>query len=140
MASGAETFTDRFNRLTAHLSVTKIAGILDVTEGSIRKLRRGDTQTIELHRALRLCRVLRVSPFYLAGEREPALQEIEAESYNTREITRLAPVDEMALLPQAVATLEQKLAATNDRLALAIVEIQRLVTQQRQPGKLSKQA
>lgn len=69
-----ETLTERFNRLTAQLSETHVASIMGVTEGAVRKLRRGDTQSYDLKRALRLCRELGVSPWYLACESEPTLR------------------------------------------------------------------
>ena len=63
----AETFTDRFNRLTGAMKDADVASILDLTEGAIRKLRRGETQTLKLHGALKLARRLGVTPWYIAG-------------------------------------------------------------------------
>lgn len=66
-----ETFTERFNRLTAHLSDAELAVTLGVSVSAARKLRTGDTQSLKLQQALRLCRKLGISPWELAGEREP---------------------------------------------------------------------
>lgn len=93
-----ETFTERFNRLTSSMTDTKVGSILGVTEGAVRKIRRGDTQTIELHRAIRLCRELGVSTYYLAGEREPhgqgdgSFSEI-ADRFASGDAVRLAAVE-----------------------------------------------
>jgi transcriptional regulator with XRE-family HTH domain len=63
-----ETFTERFNRLTADLKDAEIASLLGVTEGAVRKLRRGETQTLKLSLGtLRLAKRLGVSHLYLAS-------------------------------------------------------------------------
>jgi transcriptional regulator with XRE-family HTH domain len=66
-----ETLTERFCRLTEGMSDTKIAAIMNMTERAVRKLRLGDTQSYDLHRALRLAEYLGVSPWYLAVVPEP---------------------------------------------------------------------
>lgn len=66
-----ETFTERFNRLTAHLSDPELAVALGVSVSSARMLRTGETKSIKLEQALRLCRKLGISPWELAGEKEP---------------------------------------------------------------------
>ncbi|MDB5069548.1 MAG: hypothetical protein JWM87_659 [Candidatus Eremiobacteraeota bacterium] len=90
-----ETFTDRFNRLTSDLRDVEVASLLDLTEGAVRKLRRGDTQTLKLDAALRLCKRLGISPWELAGEREPSRQDSRAVT-----ITDVRP-----LTPQGVARI-----------------------------------
>lgn len=72
-----ETFTERFNRLTADIKPTRLAMILGISEAGLRKLRVGDTQSLKLTSALRLARELGVSPWYLACEPEPTAQPAE---------------------------------------------------------------
>ena len=71
MATQTETMTERFNRLTKGMSDAEIAFVMGITVPGIRKIKAGDTQTMKLDNALRLCRRLSVSPWYLAGEPEP---------------------------------------------------------------------
>lgn len=66
----AETFTERFNRLTDRLSRKQIGQLLDLTDGAVRKLQNGMTQTLKAHGAIALARHLQVPVEYLA-ERGP---------------------------------------------------------------------
>jgi len=75
-----ETFTERFNRLTAGMTQTEIGAIMGVTEGAVRKIVNGDTQTMQLDRAIKLGRHLNISVYYLACEQEPAFMLAAAAS------------------------------------------------------------
>jgi DNA-binding Xre family transcriptional regulator len=67
-----ETFTERFQRLTSDLTDSDLMTILNLSYQAVRKLRAGGTQSIKLDAALRLCRRLAISPWELAGEKEPS--------------------------------------------------------------------
>ncbi len=47
--------------------------ILGVSADAARKMRTGDIKSLKLQAALRLARELKVPPWYLAGEAEPAI-------------------------------------------------------------------
>jgi hypothetical protein len=73
-----ETFTERFNRLTEHMSEPELCYVLDLTSSALRKLRDGRTQSLKFDAGLRLAEKLGVSPWYIAGKAEPQPQrEIE---------------------------------------------------------------
>lgn len=80
-----ETFTERFNRLVSGVSETEVGVILGISESAVRKLKRGDTQTLKLDGALRLANKLGISPFYLAGMPDPSSDFI------TRRLNNLEP-------------------------------------------------
>lgn len=114
-----ETFAERISRLTtdARMSDADLASVLGVSENQARRIKSGTTSTLKLDGALRLCRRLRVSPFFLAGESEPALQEVEAEAFDTREPTRLAPDAEMVSVSRPyLEKIEALLLQTQDRM------------------------
>lgn len=67
-----ETFTERFCRLTAPLSDAELAVTLGASVSAARKLRSGETRSLKLDQALRLCKRLGISPWELAGEPEPS--------------------------------------------------------------------
>jgi transcriptional regulator with XRE-family HTH domain len=71
-------FSKRFRELVRGLSDTELGYILGVSADAARKVRNGDIKSLKLQAALRLARQLNVSPWYLAGEPEPAA--IAAES------------------------------------------------------------
>lgn len=48
------------------MSDAEVAVVMGVTEGAVRKIRRGDTKSFDLDRALKLCERLGVDPWYLA--------------------------------------------------------------------------
>lgn len=70
-----ETFGERLGRLlkAANLPIPEAARLLGVREGAVYKALRGDTQSLKLDAALRLCKRLGVSPWELAGERESGI-------------------------------------------------------------------
>jgi hypothetical protein len=70
---GNATFNKRFKEIVKDLSDTELGYILGVTADAARKMRRGDTKSLKLQAALRLARKLQISPWYLAGEPEPAI-------------------------------------------------------------------
>jgi DNA-binding Xre family transcriptional regulator len=70
-SSSRETFTERINRLTRHLSDAELAVALGVSVTSARKIRSGETKSLKLEQALRLCEQLRISPWELGGRRRP---------------------------------------------------------------------
>ena len=67
------SFSKRFKGLVQGLSDTELGYILGVSADAARKMRNGDIKSLKLEAALRLARELKVSPWYLAGEPEPAL-------------------------------------------------------------------
>jgi DNA-binding Xre family transcriptional regulator len=68
----ARAFSKRFKELVKNLSDTELGYILGVTSYAARKLRSGEIKSLKLEAALRLARKLEVSPWYIAGEREPS--------------------------------------------------------------------
>jgi transcriptional regulator with XRE-family HTH domain len=66
-------FSKRFRELVRGLSDTELGYILGVSADAARKVRNGDIKSLKLQAALRLARQLNVSPWYLAGEPEPAV-------------------------------------------------------------------
>jgi transcriptional regulator with XRE-family HTH domain len=66
------SFSKRFKGLVQGLSDTELGYILGVSADAARKMRNGDIKSLKLEAALRLARELKVSPWYLAGEPEPA--------------------------------------------------------------------
>jgi transcriptional regulator with XRE-family HTH domain len=66
------SFSKRFKGVVQGLSDTELGYILGVSADAARKMRNGDIKSLKLEAALRLARELKVSPWYLAGELEPA--------------------------------------------------------------------
>lgn len=66
------SFSKRLKGLVQGLSDTELGYILGVSADAARKMRNGDIKSLKLQAALRLARELKVSPWYLAGEPEPA--------------------------------------------------------------------
>jgi hypothetical protein len=66
------TFNKRFKEIVRDLSDTELGYILGVTADAARKMRSGDIKSLKLQAALRLARKMQISPWYLAGEPEPA--------------------------------------------------------------------
>ena len=66
-------FSKRFKELVRGLNDTELGYILGVSADAARKMRTGDIKSLKLEAALRLSRELKVSPWYLAGESEPAI-------------------------------------------------------------------
>jgi transcriptional regulator with XRE-family HTH domain len=66
-------FSKRFKELVRGLSDTELGYILGVSADAARKMRTGDIKSLKLEAALRLAKELKVSPWYLAGESEPAI-------------------------------------------------------------------
>jgi hypothetical protein len=65
-------FNKRFKELVHDLSDTELGYTLGVSADAARKMRSGDIKSLKLEAALRLARKLQISPWYLAGEPEPA--------------------------------------------------------------------
>lgn len=68
----AFSFSKRFRELVKGLSDAELGAVLGVTTDAARKMRSGRIKSLKLEAALRLARELKVSPWYLAGEPEPA--------------------------------------------------------------------
>jgi hypothetical protein len=68
----AASFSKRFKELVRGLNDTELGFILGVSADAARKMRSGDIKSLKLQAALRLARELKISPWYLAGEAEPA--------------------------------------------------------------------
>lgn len=127
-----ETFTERFARLIKGLSDTEAGSIMGITADAVRKLRLGDIKSIKLDAAVRLCRHTHISPYYLAGEREPVGPEdatLGAGSSAANEIRSLVSEisdmrAEMARLKVAdrLGSLEAKVGAIAEVLHLLAPE------------------
>jgi hypothetical protein len=72
MSVASASFSKRFKSLVQGLSDTELGYVLGVSADAARKMRNGDIKSLKLHAALRLARELKVSPWYIAGEPEPA--------------------------------------------------------------------
>jgi|GEM_PF-2534743 hypothetical protein len=68
----AASFSKRFKELVRGLNDTELGFVLGVSADAARKMRNGDIKSLKLQAALRLARELKISPWYLAGEAEPA--------------------------------------------------------------------
>jgi transcriptional regulator with XRE-family HTH domain len=68
----ASSFSRRFREVIKGLTDAELGAILGVTSDAARKMRTGRIKSLKLEAALRLARELKVSPWYLAGEPEPA--------------------------------------------------------------------
>jgi hypothetical protein len=66
------TFNKRFKEIVQDLNDTELGYVLGVSADAARKMRSGDIKSLKLQAALRLARKMQVSPWYLAGEPEPA--------------------------------------------------------------------
>lgn len=70
----ASSFSKRFKDVVKRLSDAELGAVLGVTTDAARKMRSGRIKSLKLEAALRLARELKVSPWYLAGETEPAVR------------------------------------------------------------------
>src|SRR5579864_1846748 len=68
----ASGFSRRFREVIKGLTDAELGAILGVTTDAARKMRTGRIKSLKLEAALRLARELKISPWYLAGETEPA--------------------------------------------------------------------
>jgi DNA-binding Xre family transcriptional regulator len=111
----AETFTDRLNRLVvkANLSEADLASTIGVSSNQAGRLLDGTTKSMKLEQALKLCRKLRISPWELGGEKEPA---------QLRSVARMESPSPEDLVAQGQQALE---AAGIHRTIGALLEIVR---------------
>ena len=72
---------------------------MGVTEGAVRKIRRGDTKSFDLERALKLCERLGIDPWYLAHGRNRGAAESATESAGM-----IGAISLLADLPPAAGT------------------------------------
>lgn|ERR1700729_1648759 len=70
----ASGFNRRFREVIKGLTDAELGAILGVTTDAARKMRTGRIKSLKLEAALRLAREMKISPWYLAGETEPALR------------------------------------------------------------------
>ena len=68
----ASSFSKRFREVIKGLTDAELGAILGVTTDAARKMRTGRIKSLKLEAALRLARELKISPWYLVGETEPA--------------------------------------------------------------------
>jgi hypothetical protein len=149
---GLETFTERFNRLTASMSRKQIGQLLDLTDGAVRKLQEGTTQSLKAHGAIALARRLEVSVEYLA-ERGPLPKlpvsklERSLHAMNERERGELTGIRNLALtepplvlqplwaelrrLDRKIDNMAESIAETAVRRARALIETQASASTQR---------
>lgn len=112
-------FSKRFRELVAGLTDTELGFVLGVTADAARKLRNGDIKSLKLHAALRLARELQVSPWYLAGEPEPAIATHETKTQRLPRQSKTTPLGRPASEQPLLEELSQ-LRARIFRLELAV--------------------
>lgn len=129
------SFSKRFRELVRGLNDTELGYILGVSADAARKMRTGDIKSLKLQAALRLARELNVSPWYLAGEPEPAIplapgppapRGRKARGHATRELERaqLETAESTLLLHDEVVELRARIR----RLEAALEELQSRAT------------
>jgi hypothetical protein len=134
-------FSKRFKELVRGLNDTELGYILGVSADAARKMRMGDIKSLKLEAALRLARELKVSPWYLAGESEPAIPlsagppEAARDLKKRREVSReleraqLETAESALLLHDEVVELRARVR----RLEAAVEELQSHVTASSSP-------
>lgn len=126
MSKDHETLAERFTRLIeeAGIPASEVARVMGLSEGMVYKIRRGDVKQLSLVAALRLCRRMNVSPYYLAGEPEPGAtpQSVPVSSDYIAKFQRLEErVDALSELPLEVAALAQAVKQLIDLQSPSIV-------------------
>ena len=130
----ADSFSKRFKDLVKGLSDTELGFVLGVSADAARKMRNGDIKSLKLQAALRLARELKVSPWYLAGEAEPAIAlsrnpatgrgQKKTRGTQTLERAQLETAESALLLHDEVVELRARVR----RLETAIEELQSRAT------------
>jgi len=118
------SFSKRFKALVQDLNDTELGYILGVSADAARKMRNGDIKSLKLQAALRLARELKVSPWYLAGEPEPATP-LATNPRSSPSRTRLARKNRQALEQAQLETAEGALFL-HDELAELRARVRRL--------------
>jgi len=136
-------FTERFNAVTASISETELALVLDLSISAVRKLRSGETQTLKLDGALRLCSRLGIDPWYLAfGKERSATPNQPAFSMFSDDVSRRDR--ESIPLPQQedqrLARVEAELREMREILKEIEPQLQQLVSAKARPPKVKKLA
>jgi transcriptional regulator with XRE-family HTH domain len=100
-----EPFAARLGRLAreAGLSTTEIASALNIGEAQAKRVLDGTTRSTKFPQTLELCRRLKISPWELAGEREPA-SSVEA---TARDGPQAGPAPQDADEPPTRAEFEE---------------------------------
>ena len=117
------SFSKRFKALVQGLNDTELGYILGVSADAARKMRNGDIKSLKLQAALRLARELKVSPWYLAGEAEPAVPL--ATNPEARKLRHRARKDRRALEQAQLETAESALLL-HDEVAELRARVRRL--------------
>jgi transcriptional regulator with XRE-family HTH domain len=132
------SFSKRFKELVRGLNDTQLGYVLGVSADAARKMRSGDIKSLKLQAALRLARELKVSPWYLAGEPEPAkpsvarpLEELSSRRKTDRVLaeTQLETAESALLLHDEVVELRARVR----RLEAAVEELQSHATASSSP-------
>lgn len=89
------------------MTQTEIGAIMGVTEGAVRKIVNGDTQTMQLDRAIKLARHLGVSVYYIACEAEPVAKPL-VDAPPGMTLVRTAALDDVM---GRIQDLENRMAA-----------------------------
>jgi hypothetical protein len=135
------SFSKRFKELVRGLNDTQLGYVLGVSADAARKMRSGDIKSLKLQAALRLARELKVSPWYLAGEPEPATllaAHPPEESRGRRKVRKTGQVLDQAQLETAESALllhdeVVELRARVRRLEAAVEELQSRATASSSP-------
>lgn len=128
------SFSKRFKELVREMNDTQLGYILGVSADAARKMRNGDIKSLKLQAALRLARELMVSPWYLAGEPEPAtpLAVRPPENRGRRKPPKTTQLEQAQLETAESALLLHdeviELRARIRRLEAAVEELQSLAT------------
>lgn len=136
-----QTFGERIKGLREQRlwSPTKLASESGVTATAIN-FYESDAREPGFFNGLALATALDVSPYYLAGEPEPALQEIKADSAKPREVMRLVPAGETQEFSRSVSQLQQDLADSDERYQRLVQRVLKLEDGAAGRGKQSGQA
>lgn len=90
------------------MSDTEVAVIMGVTEGAVRKIRRGDTKSFDLERALRLCDRLGIDPWYLAYGRARRTPQVKAKAETATRISLLSELPRKSASGDRLGRIEER--------------------------------
>ena len=122
-----EAFGERLERLAKEHGTSRagVADALGIGEAQVRRyFENFDEPTISLKGALALCRKWGISPYYLAGEPDPATATPPASVAETESLDRLL-AEIRSEFRETIAAAAQTMGETVDALRQEIVNMQR---------------